>query len=220
MKDCDRVNRYISDYIEGNIDEQTKAVIENHLQKCPNCGVKIEELIKIKKRVNALPQIKTSPHFTAVLHAKIRQENKSFANPLSLFFRSWSLKTTAYATIAILLFMLGAVTQRLVISRQPVLSSQPTSSTVDYVIKYENQGIVPGYMTMANIDSTRNRITIMNFVEVDEVDALSDAEQRGSETTGYGELPDLRNAPPPRVGNFALTAAPQPTSTRAKEYTF
>jgi predicted anti-sigma-YlaC factor YlaD len=34
---CESVNRFLIDYLEGSLDERTRASFETHLHDCPNC---------------------------------------------------------------------------------------------------------------------------------------------------------------------------------------
>lgn len=40
---CEAINRFLAEYLEGTIDPRTRARFEEHLHRCPNCDVYLDQ---------------------------------------------------------------------------------------------------------------------------------------------------------------------------------
>lgn len=64
--ECAKIKQLLSEYVDGTLDEQRKAIIEGHLVKCKFCS---EELVSLKAYVK--PRIKISIKVAAVAAAVV-----------------------------------------------------------------------------------------------------------------------------------------------------
>ena len=58
---CEKVNRFIIDYLEREVDEETRVQFEAHLQECPNCGVFLEQYRSTLDAVGDLRDMELPP---------------------------------------------------------------------------------------------------------------------------------------------------------------
>ncbi len=51
---CDHARTMVSDYINGDLDAPTAALLEEHLRDCPNCPPIYAALVAVRARLGAL----------------------------------------------------------------------------------------------------------------------------------------------------------------------
>jgi len=64
MKDS-HIKSLISDYIDGILDDSTRARVEQHLQSCRECQRVYQDFKRIKSELNSLNSISASPFFAS-----------------------------------------------------------------------------------------------------------------------------------------------------------
>lgn len=57
--------RTLSKYFDGELDAAKSAVVEEHLQECPQCREAYEQLISLSEKLNVLPAVEPSPYFAS-----------------------------------------------------------------------------------------------------------------------------------------------------------
>ena len=60
MYTCDKISKNITKYLDGDIDGSLKLEIETHLENCPVCHKKIDQIKFLSKSLSSLPNLKTS----------------------------------------------------------------------------------------------------------------------------------------------------------------
>ncbi|MFZ5945408.1 MAG: DUF4349 domain-containing protein [Bacillota bacterium] len=116
MRNCHEMQELLSLYIDNCLEEKEKLELEEHLQKCPQCRVELEELQAVVGMFNSLDQEELIPpaSFRRELRQKLEKENKknksgvvdkvvSYTNKRN--FRSWVPLVAA----ALLLFIIVPV---------------------------------------------------------------------------------------------------------------
>jgi len=73
---CQRFKAMVSDYIEGELDQQNQRLMENHLRDCLVCKSKISQLKQLIQSLRKLPRISVSPDFETVLRARVNRESR------------------------------------------------------------------------------------------------------------------------------------------------
>lgn len=81
--DCKHVWNYISDYLDNTLPEETRAVVQRHLEHCELCSAILDStrnilILTADDRVFELPL-----GFSERLHARLEEELSSGAPPAS-----------------------------------------------------------------------------------------------------------------------------------------
>ena len=198
MRNCKYYSKLFSDYVDHSIDPTAQASLQQHLEDCPACKAKLQELSNMKYALASLPRVKTSDSFDVVLHANLRREMR-MAQPrrwrLPFFELNW--RAPAYTFAAIVLVFLGAYLQRL---NSPQFSIDPNSTVI--AVRNGSAGqmnyIDPGYMIFAGMDSVKNTVKIVNYPELDRARTMESYNSNfivPEEGLLRDELPNLREAP-------------------------
>lgn len=58
---CQQVNQFILDYLEGDMDDQTRVAFESHLQNCPNCAAFLDQYRSTTRLVREAEEIEVPP---------------------------------------------------------------------------------------------------------------------------------------------------------------
>lgn len=74
---CDEVRNQLSLYIDGEIEEEEKELIEEHLENCPECKKELEEYKKLIQMLNELPNEEPPEGYCKRLHKKLKEEAES-----------------------------------------------------------------------------------------------------------------------------------------------
>ena len=84
MKDCRKIRKLFSEYIDGVLDEENLNLVEEHLSKCEACRKELNKLIKMLEILKNLKREDTPPNFLETLHERIRQRKalNAFLNEL------------------------------------------------------------------------------------------------------------------------------------------
>jgi len=81
MTDCDKVNEYISDYIEKRLSPNLKTELDNHFQLCASCRLVMERIPKVQSLMSNLISVHCSDNFNLKLREKIaNSENEPFVS--------------------------------------------------------------------------------------------------------------------------------------------
>ena len=72
---CEKIEKWISDHLDGNLQEKKKRTLESHLKRCPSCRAYARNLEKIQEEARILASREVSSsyrqEFAARLKAKI-----------------------------------------------------------------------------------------------------------------------------------------------------
>ncbi|MDD4570696.1 MAG: DUF4349 domain-containing protein [Tepidanaerobacteraceae bacterium] len=79
---CKTYENLIDKYIEGLVTNEEKAILDEHLEVCPDCRQEVQELQQIIKTANSLGQVELPPDFAQSLMEKINSIS-SEQKPLS-----------------------------------------------------------------------------------------------------------------------------------------
>ncbi len=72
--DCKRLERYLSRYLEGELEREQKDKVEEHLACCPFCAGKLKKLEAITAILRRLKPIQPRGDFVALLSEKVQRE--------------------------------------------------------------------------------------------------------------------------------------------------
>ena len=66
---CRKANDFLTDYVEGRLDEKTARMFEEHIELCPNCDEYLEQYRETVRLVSEIPDSEVPPE----LEAKTRE---------------------------------------------------------------------------------------------------------------------------------------------------
>ena len=58
---CQEVNRFIVDYLDGDLDDQTRLTFESHLRNCPSCGSFLDQYRATAQLIQDADEIEIPP---------------------------------------------------------------------------------------------------------------------------------------------------------------
>ncbi len=77
---CDRIEELLSPYLEGDLAADEKALVEEHLQTCRECGLLAAALNDTRGALAGFPELEVSPSLRARLYGiQERKKRHSFA---------------------------------------------------------------------------------------------------------------------------------------------
>ena len=125
--ECAKAKDLLSEYIDGTLDAQTKAHIDEHLLACPLCKEELLSMKKLVKGLGSLESFRTSDDFLEKLHERL-EPRFSFRKILRILFVPGRIKiplefATATA-MAILIFSIIYIQQP-----EKMIPEAPESST-------------------------------------------------------------------------------------------
>ncbi len=82
MINCQRVQQYMSDYIDNTLEEDLRQAFEKHLTDCPSCLQLSKRVSRTIQVLGSLPEQKVSASFEYVLQQKLRAERTKHARGL------------------------------------------------------------------------------------------------------------------------------------------
>lgn len=103
MDSCQRFKEMVSDYIEGGLGQQDKAMMDKHLKDCLRCRGVIKQLKSLIHTVRELPRVKVSTNFETILRARISMESGLERRRRARLFPLGQIKFPAYAFSAVMI---------------------------------------------------------------------------------------------------------------------
>jgi hypothetical protein len=104
---CDEIKDLLSEYIDGVLDSETKALVDEHLSDCKNCQRELAQLKALVKELRSLESVAPPRDFLAQLHKRMEQRSW-FSKTLRTLFVPLRLKIplefAGAAAMAILVF--------------------------------------------------------------------------------------------------------------------
>jgi hypothetical protein len=111
---CDEIKELLSEYVDGVLDEKTKALVEAHLSTCRDCKEELASLQKLVNELGSLESVAPPRDFLDQLHKRMEQRSP-FSKTLRALFVPMRLKIplefAGAAAMAILVFTLLHVQQ-------------------------------------------------------------------------------------------------------------
>jgi len=94
---CSRIKKKISVYLDGEMPEQEREVISQHLQQCEECRRELTALSAVRDAINTIDGMEAPPYFVTRLLQHIREQ----ARPVPFFQRIRGLAVTAATAVAV-----------------------------------------------------------------------------------------------------------------------
>ena len=105
--DCANIQRHFSEYLDGVLDAQTRALIEKHFSACKECQKELESMKALVHDLGDLESVKAPDDFLEQLHERMdaRFDFRDYIKRLSNIFRMRIPLQIATATaMAVLIF--------------------------------------------------------------------------------------------------------------------
>lgn len=105
MQECDKHQRYFSEYVDGELGGELRRVIEKHLSECPGCNETVQRIIHVRNSLGHLTKLSTSPGFEARLHERLNHSPQRGWNLLQVRGRMIEWKVPALSALALVLMI-------------------------------------------------------------------------------------------------------------------
>ena len=126
---CEEVQKYLSDFLDKNLDVEYGAAIRDHLAICSRCSEEVASLAECQRLVSGLPAVEPPVGFTNRVMAEVREA----ANPPRLWERVFlplRIKIPLQATAVVLIAVLAAyIYRKEPLQQESVVAVQPESSS-------------------------------------------------------------------------------------------
>ena len=83
--ECAKIKDLLSEYIDGTLDAQTKALIDEHLLACPKCNEELASLKTLIRELGSVESIKAPDDFLEKLHERL-EPRVSFRKIMRMLF--------------------------------------------------------------------------------------------------------------------------------------
>lgn len=131
--ECARIKELLSEFIDGALDAQAGAVVEEHIATCKACKDEFNSLTALVKELGSLKPVQPPANFLEEIHGRVRTHS-GFDRMVRKFFVPFRIKIplelAAAATVGILAFSIFGVQQadkRML--RSPIISRQEDVTT-------------------------------------------------------------------------------------------
>ncbi|MDY6854640.1 MAG: DUF2275 domain-containing protein [Thermodesulfobacteriota bacterium] len=124
---CKEIERLLSEYVDGILDDRARTPIDKHLLTCSNCKAKLESLKTVVNEISALPPVYPPADFLDVIHDRIETDSQ-FKRILKKLFIPFRIKIPLeFATAAVLgiLIFLIINTQQIRDIQVPIVGKAP-----------------------------------------------------------------------------------------------
>ncbi len=108
MNPCERYQQLIPAYVDGETTAEEKAILEAHLKHCAECRAVESRVRRLRRLLQSLPAVSTSPEFGAILRARIRLENRN-AGHIIPSFPTWRVPAFGLAAVAAALLLIAVI---------------------------------------------------------------------------------------------------------------
>ncbi|PIP12389.1 MAG: hypothetical protein COT45_02860 [bacterium (Candidatus Stahlbacteria) CG08_land_8_20_14_0_20_40_26] len=106
---CSRIRRRLSAFLDGEVSEEEKQHILEHLKTCPDCQRELEALHQLSDSFDSFEEIEPSPYF--MIHLKQRIAKREARSLIRLPFMGWTRRVAvpvgATALVIFSLFLGG-----------------------------------------------------------------------------------------------------------------
>lgn len=107
---CTKARKYISDYIDGDLDAGRVSSLERHLDSCTDCRKLLEDFQKIKQRAKGLVKVEPSGQLWFQIQSNLKAKTKDVAAEPRVRFLLFPARLRYAVSAALLIFVaVGAV---------------------------------------------------------------------------------------------------------------
>ena len=103
-KDCKRINRKLSRYLDNEVSASERIAIETHIKACADCAAEKEELQELTTMFRQIPDIIPAENCEELFWEKVRQTEKyRFKEKIRSLITRWDFMPVYYPATALLL---------------------------------------------------------------------------------------------------------------------
>ena len=127
---CERIRELLSDYINGDLTQAVRALVDSHLESCPSCRAELAKLERMRSILRSFQPVEPPYGFTQKVLASYRARRERRVSPLRRFLLGelQPRRALAYAAISLLLvfsFALLSLLPRWTRAKQPLSFPPP-----------------------------------------------------------------------------------------------
>jgi anti-sigma factor RsiW len=105
---CAKARRWISDYIDGHLDDKKESALQNHLEGCPDCQKVLQDLKGVVERARNLADVSPSAQAWFRIKSQVKEEMRMVETPpLERMKLKYVLSTALILLIVFALAILG-----------------------------------------------------------------------------------------------------------------
>lgn len=106
---CSRIKRRLSAFLDGEVSEQERQFIKEHLKSCEHCQIELKNLSQVSDILDIIQEVEVSPYFITRLKQRIAdQKQKSLIRlPLTEWIKRALVPAVTTALVAFSLFIGG-----------------------------------------------------------------------------------------------------------------
>jgi len=101
MTDCKRLKDHLYDYVDGILPKESRKLLKEHLEQCPECESVLQNLNALKSQLQTLKPLQTSPDFDMILRTRIKMDRSLNRGGLV----NWPMKLPIYAASGALVIL-------------------------------------------------------------------------------------------------------------------
>ena len=101
--ECSQIRNRLSAFLDGEVDEPERFLIEEHLKSCVNCQKEVEKLSQVSDFLNLVTEVEVTPYFIPRLRQRIKEEEAR--QVFRLPFYNWAKRFLVPVGIAALFVM-------------------------------------------------------------------------------------------------------------------
>lgn len=217
---CEEVQKYLSDFLDKNLDVEYGAAIRDHLAICSLCREETAGLAACQRLVSGLPEVEPPVGFTTRVMADVREA----ANPPSLWERLFlplGIKIPLQATAVVLIAVLAAyIYQKEPLQRESVVAVQLESSSKK---QEETHSLAPSVAQAPTAPSKTKRVVeetkarVQEFKDSGQLKELQSPSKTEQQNKGIaGSQPDaVATAPARNQIRSPATLSPAPLQEKS-----
>jgi len=142
--ECAKIKDLLSEYIDGTLDAQTKALIDEHLLACPECNEELASLKTLIRELGSVESFKAPDDFLEKLHERL-EPRFSFRKIMRILFVPGRIKiplefATATA-MAVLIFSILYIQQPEKMIPDVPESATPVKATEEGAMETSGKGV-------------------------------------------------------------------------------
>jgi len=69
--ECSRISEYLSDYLDGGLDAETRQIVDGHVRECADCRRDLAALQATIRELHDLPRVAAPPDFLERIHERL-----------------------------------------------------------------------------------------------------------------------------------------------------
>lgn len=236
MKDCDLIREFLSEYMDGTLDEDKKQRVQVHLSECQDCRHQLQKLQEISAEIKNIKKVQPPQDFLERLHQRIEQR-ESLDGFLARLLKSSQVKVYITASVTFLFVfalyrvvnqyqysMQARIEEGVVIEKPSVETSRKEEIPEVYVQDFEDAGRVEysesERLVMKGYEDKKTGVSLDEYTEYAEpqsglalkeeshVDSYTAVASRESRQKQYARVYPLEKASARNVVTIAVTDIP------------